>query len=95
MHVNTLIATLLLVYTTILTGQSFGEENAQILRNERSFPANERAAEQHQAVLIPNERQSMGPHLNMEPQLVWLLNLLSQIKSVPAEKREAVEGRGC
>lgn len=29
----------------------------------------------------------MGPHLNMEPQLVWLLNLLSQIKSVPAEKK--------
>lgn len=51
-------------------------------------------AERHWAVLIPNERQCMVPLTSQgiyrESQLVWLLNPLSQIKSVP--ERETGEG---
>ena len=56
------------------------------------------AAERHQAVLIRNERQCMGPltsqGLYRESQLVGLLNLLSQIKSVPARGKKR-EREGC
>lgn len=56
------------------------------------------AAERHRAVLIPNERQCMVPltsqGLYRESQLVWLLNLLSQIKSVPAKKKKKKVGEG-
>lgn len=79
------------MFSHVLIEQSFGQTKKS-KSSEINF-----AAERHWAVLIPNERQCMVPLTSQgiywESQLVWLLNPLSQIKSVPERERER-EGGG-